>query len=128
MTVLVKVEMVMKVLSFKYTPELQNKSSPVYKETERNFTKVVSSLFDRLQKRQTSNKLALTSCTEDTKSKLLQIIIVIIIIIMITITIIIITIMIIIIIIMIIIQPKRNLISINGMMVIMIIVMMMTIV
>lgn len=44
-SVLVKVEMVMKVLSFKYTPELQNKSSPVYKETERNFTKVMDKVF-----------------------------------------------------------------------------------
>ncbi|XP_044182323.1 angiopoietin-1 receptor-like [Acropora millepora] len=37
--------MVMKVLSYKYTPELQNKSSPVYKETERNFTKVMDKVF-----------------------------------------------------------------------------------
>jgi len=44
-SVLVKVEMVMKVLSYKYTPELQNKSSPVYKETERNFTKVMDKVF-----------------------------------------------------------------------------------
>ena len=42
LTVLVKVEMVISVLSYTFTPELQNKSSQVYKETERNFTAEVS--------------------------------------------------------------------------------------
>ena len=37
-----KVEMVISVLSYTFTPELQNKSSQVYKETESNFTAEVS--------------------------------------------------------------------------------------
>ena len=49
LTVLVKVEMVISVLSYTFTPELQNKSSPVYKETERNFTAEVSMSFLQLR-------------------------------------------------------------------------------
>ena len=30
--------MIVKVLNYEYTPELQNKSSPAYQETEKNFT------------------------------------------------------------------------------------------
>ncbi|XP_068760305.1 uncharacterized protein [Montipora capricornis] len=36
--VLVKVEMVVKVLNYQYTPQLQNKSSKIFKETAENFT------------------------------------------------------------------------------------------
>ena len=49
LTVLVKVEMVISVLSYTFTPELQNKSSQVYKETERNFTAEVSMSFLKLR-------------------------------------------------------------------------------
>ena len=49
LTVLVKVEMVITVLSYTFTPELQNKSSQVYKETERNFTAEVSMSFLQLR-------------------------------------------------------------------------------
>ena len=45
LTVFVKIEAVLKVFTYKYTPQLQNKSSPVYKETERNFTATVSKKF-----------------------------------------------------------------------------------
>ncbi|XP_015775524.1 PREDICTED: uncharacterized protein LOC107353688 [Acropora digitifera] len=38
----VNVEMVISVLSYTFTPELQNKSSQVYKETKKNFTAEVS--------------------------------------------------------------------------------------
>ena len=49
LTVLVKVEMVISVLSYTFTPELQTKSSQVYKETERNFTAEVSMSFLQLR-------------------------------------------------------------------------------
>ena len=49
LTVLVKVEMVITVLSYTFTPELQNKSLQVYKETERNFTAEVSMSFLQLR-------------------------------------------------------------------------------
>ena len=51
LTVLVKVEMVISVLSYTFTPELQNKSSQVYKETEKNFTSEVSISFLQLRGR-----------------------------------------------------------------------------
>ncbi|XP_015775536.1 PREDICTED: angiopoietin-1 receptor-like isoform X4 [Acropora digitifera] len=44
--VLVKVEMVISVLSYTFTPELQNKSSQVYKETERNFTAEMDKVYN----------------------------------------------------------------------------------
>ena len=49
LTVLVKVEMVISVLSYTFTPELKNKSSQVYKETEKNFTSEVSISFLQLR-------------------------------------------------------------------------------
>ena len=49
LTVLVKVEMVITVLSYTFTPDLQTKSSQVYKETERNFTAEVSMSFLQLR-------------------------------------------------------------------------------
>ncbi|XP_067025516.1 angiopoietin-1 receptor-like isoform X2 [Acropora muricata] len=44
--VLVKVEMVISVLSYTFTPELQNKSSQVYKETEKNFTSEMDKVYN----------------------------------------------------------------------------------
>ena len=41
--------MVISVLSYTFTPELQNKSSQVYKETEKNFTAEVSISFFQLR-------------------------------------------------------------------------------
>ncbi|XP_068760314.1 angiopoietin-1 receptor-like isoform X2 [Montipora capricornis] len=43
--VLVKVEMVIKVLNYQYTPELQNKSSKVFEETAKNFTKEMDEVY-----------------------------------------------------------------------------------
>ena len=43
--------MVISVLSYTFIPELQNKSSQVYKETERNFTAEVSMSFLQLKGR-----------------------------------------------------------------------------
>ena len=40
--VLVKVEMVVKVLNYEYTPQLKNKSSETYKALEKNFTDEVT--------------------------------------------------------------------------------------
>ena len=39
--------MIVKVLNYEYTPELQNKSSPAYKDMERNFTAVVKYRLDK---------------------------------------------------------------------------------
>lgn len=41
--------MVISVLSYTFTPELQNKSSQVYKETEKNFTAEVRISFFQLR-------------------------------------------------------------------------------
>ena len=38
--------MIVKVLNYEYTPELQNKSSQAYKDMERNFTAVVKYRLD----------------------------------------------------------------------------------
>lgn len=43
--VFVKVQMIVKVLNYEYTPELQNKSSPAYKATEKNFTAEMDKLY-----------------------------------------------------------------------------------
>ena len=39
--------MIVKVLNYEYTPELQNKSSPAYQDMERNFTAVVKYRLDK---------------------------------------------------------------------------------
>ena len=55
LTVLVKVEMAIKVLNYQYTPALRNTSSEIFKETAKNFTAEVSTVFQLAERKRDLN-------------------------------------------------------------------------